>query len=384
MLPLLVEFVKAVNDKTVKVSKSQSFERMERLLKNVPLLRAKLEFFSNIALALEPFLTEFQSNQPLVPFLYDRLQCILQSLMTRFLKPEALQDKSGLALAKIDVKKDCLLVKEVGIGFGASRALAVCSTETKVNFRREAKEIMQTICTKIQERSPLKYPMTKYASCLNPQLIWTQPEECKKRFKGVCNTFLDANRITTNAADRAKQSWDNLLSSTDFKLRAKDHCKLSNSDSSKRLDVFYRDLLADKDEHADLYEIFKMVLVLSHGNAEPERGFSINKEIIKDNMHERSMVAQRVVHQGITKAGHFIKVNIDKQMLSDVRMASRRRKDYLEAKRMEKTEEEKLAETKKRKASALKELQAKKKKVEEEAQQAKRSIDEEMDKLRKL
>ena len=58
-------------------------------------------------------------------------------------------------------------------------------------------------------------------------------------------------------------------------------------------------------------------------------------------MNERSMVAQRVVHQAITKSGKFMSITIDTQMIGDVRMASRRRVEYLEARKQEKTEEKK-------------------------------------------
>ena len=36
----------------------------------------------------------------------------------------------------------------------------------------------------------------------------------------------------------------------------------------------------------------KLVLILCHGNAEVGRGFSINKQILKDIMVERPLVAQ--------------------------------------------------------------------------------------------
>ena len=178
---------------------------------------------------------------------------------------------------------------------------------------------------------------------------------------------MDANRIETCAADRAKQSWNDLLASADFRAHAKEHCNLPNSSPDMILDIFYRNVLADKAECTDLLDVCQMVLVLSHGNAEAERGFSVNKHILQDNMKERSMVAQRVVNQAISKAGKFTNIDIDKQMLGDVRQASQRRKQYLESQKQLKTEEERLAEAKKRKASALKELQAKKKRLEEES-----------------
>ena len=250
-------------------------------------------------------------------------------------------------------------MKEVDIGFGARRALAGLSTEVNVNFRKEAKEILQSICSKIQERSPLKYSLIKYVSCFNPQIIWTQPEECQRRLKGVCNVFLDANRIATTAADKAKQSWNDLVSTEDFKVNSKNYCKLSRSDPDKRLDLFYREHLSEKEEYNDLYNLVKMVMVLSHGNAEAERGFSVNRQILQDNMMERSMVAQRIVHQALAKTGGKVTdVTIDKQMMSDVRLASRRRIEYLDAKRQQKSEEEHEADRKKRKAATIKELEA--------------------------
>ena len=67
-----------------------------------------------------------------------------------------------------------------------------------------------------------------------------------------------------------------------------------------------------------------MVLILSHGNAEVERGFSVNKLGLKDNMHERSLVSQRIVHQAIPKDGkRYLNIDINKQIIADVRCAWR-------------------------------------------------------------
>ena len=56
-----------------------------------------------------------------------------------------------------------------------------------------------------------------------------------------------------------------------------------------------------REECADLYRVVKISLVLSHGNAEAERGFSVNKQILQDNMMERSLIAQRLLHQANRK-----------------------------------------------------------------------------------
>ena len=161
LLPHLKEFVDAVNDKTAKnVSKSKSFNVMETKLRQLDLIRAKLEFFAYTAAELEPFMREFQTNKPYAPFLYDRLRSILTTLMGRFMKSHVIESaKSGLELVKLDAKKEsnCLPNKEVQVGFGAQRAVAKAVANNKsstssalsVTFRKEAKEIMQVIVCKM-------------------------------------------------------------------------------------------------------------------------------------------------------------------------------------------------------------------------------------------
>jgi len=49
------------------------------------------------------------------------------------------------------------------------------------------------------------------------------------------------------------------------------------------------------DNYAALFDIVKIFLVLSHGQASVEWGFSVNKEIEVENLHEHSLVAQRII-----------------------------------------------------------------------------------------
>ena len=139
---------------------------------------------------------------------------------------------------------------------------------------------MQVIVAKIQERSPLKYSKVKALSSLCPSLIWSDAKESVKRFKSLCNALLDTNRITTTVADKALRQWETLVQSGDCKSRVKEFGNLANADPNKRLDIFFRGLLNQKDEFKELYTIVKMVLILSHGSAEVERGFSVNKLVL--------------------------------------------------------------------------------------------------------
>jgi len=48
-------------------------------------------------------------------------------------------------------------------------------------------------------------------------------------------------------------------------------------DSTHRVDQLYHGLLAGSDDCGQLWSVVKMVLLLSHGQATVERGFSVNK-----------------------------------------------------------------------------------------------------------
>ena len=80
MLNGLKVFVDAVEKKEIVVSKSKSYYNVSSKVKNIKLLKAKLEFFMLLALELKPFLKEFQSNKPMVPYLYTRLHSFIDDV----------------------------------------------------------------------------------------------------------------------------------------------------------------------------------------------------------------------------------------------------------------------------------------------------------------
>ena len=59
-----------------------------------------------------------------------------------------------------------------------------------------------------------------------------------------------------------------------------------------------------------------MVLILSHGNAAVESGFSVNKELLVENMEEDTIVAQRIVFDAIRVSGMYVtKIDISNKMI---------------------------------------------------------------------
>ncbi|GBN78382.1 hypothetical protein AVEN_213796-1 [Araneus ventricosus] len=127
-----------------------------------------------------------------------------------------------------------------------------------------------------------------------------------------------------------------------------------------------------------------MVMILSHGNSNVERGFSINKECLWENMKEQTLIARRIVYDSIQANGGINNFEVSKQLILSVRNSRGNYEEYKEKKRKE---EKELRENFKRKREAenqLKELKAKKLKILEAAQKESLRVEEEIASLKLL
>ena len=104
---------------------SNNYSIVKGFLKDV-YLEAKLGFLVSISLELEKFLTSYQSNESLLPFLYHDLYALLTSLYSRIIKGDIVkQIKTAAQLLKIDLdnKENLCLPSNVDIGIISAKAL---------------------------------------------------------------------------------------------------------------------------------------------------------------------------------------------------------------------------------------------------------------------
>ena len=69
--------------------------------------------------------------------------------------------------------------------------------------------------------------------------------------------------------------------------------------NTDRLDEFCWNYRKDA-KHARLWEVFRIIFTLSHGQAAVGRGFSLNSELLVENLQEKTLVASRFVHPCFT------------------------------------------------------------------------------------
>ena len=84
----------------------------------------------------------------------------------------------------------------------------------------------------------------------------------------------------------------------------------------QNLDVFCSKIFAGDEKQVPLWKVIKMVLILSRGNAAVESGFSVNKELLVENIEEDTIVAQRIVFDAIRVSGMYVtKIDIPNKMI---------------------------------------------------------------------
>lgn len=105
------------------------------------------------------------------------------------------------------------------------------------------------------------------------------------------------------------------------------------SRKNDRLDDLWISIIEEKGAECGEFNCFvKKFLILSHGNADLESGFSVNRECLMENQHEESLIAERQVYDSLTDASGVEKLNITKSMILAARNSHARYVEFMEEK----------------------------------------------------
>ena len=102
---------------------------------------AKIAFFVSVAKQITPFLTAFQTDKPMLPFMSTSLYTLLKSLMGRFIKSE-LMAKATSVLKVLKIKPTD---KEQQVDY------------LKVDVGFVAQQMLKEKSSKLSERQPLQF-----------------------------------------------------------------------------------------------------------------------------------------------------------------------------------------------------------------------------------
>lgn len=144
---------------------------------------------------------------------------------------------------------------------------------------------------------------------LNPSQIANDPAKSKEKLKRVVNRLDHAKRIKSKDCDDVIWQYNYFFYEA---VGSKFHSYEPYSENS-RLDKFFYEEIGTKKEYGLLFDVIKLCLCLSHGQATVERGFFINADLIVEDLKEGSITAQRIVYDNVSFAGGVLEIPLTKE-----------------------------------------------------------------------
>ncbi|XP_077484977.1 uncharacterized protein LOC144095035 [Amblyomma americanum] len=354
------KFVESARKKQVSLRKCVSFQNIVEFIQDT-LVVAKLNFALSVAATLKPFLMEFQTDKPMLFLLARDLETIVRKLMTKFIKCSTLSSATGITgMLQIDIEdpKNHTPLEKVDVGHTVEQILKKCNASAKdiFQFKMECKQFLVAVTKKVLEKSPLRFTVVRGLSSLDPRQMCCRPNECLAGLKKVLEALIAAGRLTDQRRDSVLAEYTELL-------HEKHQLRLFEKATS--LDTFFSELMQFNASYAELWKVVKSLLVLSHGQATVERGFSINRQISVENLKGLFYISQRIVCDAVEKAGGIFNIVIIKDLRKAVSAARHHYSAYLEAQK--RLEQECVKQSKKRCAEAQLDSFNKKRKILEAA-----------------
>ena len=140
---------------------------------------AKLKFFSFVAGVLHPILVKYQSDKPMVPYMYQDLLKLLRKLMQLIVKPDAVANCSSVINLKwIDLDDENVIMKpkDMNISFSVQNITELkrknvnTNTQTAIFFADVTKFIISMV-KKLFNKSPLEYNVVRNSLIFNMQVL---------------------------------------------------------------------------------------------------------------------------------------------------------------------------------------------------------------------
>lgn len=295
MLPNLKTYVKDIKQPPA----TENFTKLKEMVLGDKTLDAKLHFSAMIAEELEEFLVKFQKNAPLVPFLHQEVYGLMRSLADRFIKKNIMDTvTSSTKLKKIDVSCEANLktFENIDIGFGARSCFKNVKEIDAHKFKLDCKKFLICVFQKLMEKSPLNKRVILGASCLNPTIMSSETLRIS-RIKIAIEEFVVHGQLTPAEGDVIMRQYKKFCENS----VVQEHIKKFNWKKDK-LDALFSKIfhnMKTEDVNPVLVLFVQRILTCFHGNAAVERSFSFNKGFLVENLQEKSLIAQRSVHDHI-------------------------------------------------------------------------------------
>ena len=179
---------------------------------------AKLHFFVYVAGILEPYLTCYQGDGPMLPFMCHDITKFYKALLNIVVKPKVLQKcKTSFDLISVELGSDTLIEDEkIHLGFAAEEEIrkrgAEVDQKSILALRSAAKNLVIAVCEKLDEKNPLSYIIVRNAICFKPKSIVEKKQgNLGERFKKLMKKLVSLKVMESAKADCALAQYKDFL-----------------------------------------------------------------------------------------------------------------------------------------------------------------------------
>ena len=103
--------------------------------------------------------------------------------------------------------------------------------------------------------------------------------------------------------------------------------------------MFLQQHVAHSGSFPMLWDVMRVVLILSHGQLSVEKDVSLNRQVMVENLKDWSFIAQRIIHDHSLPIGGLDALVVDKPLLSAAASGRRKYTEYLERQRADKAKD---------------------------------------------
>ena len=127
-----------------------------------------------------------------------------------------------------------------------------------------------SMISKLQERSPLKYGLARFAQSLSPENMINNQNRSVDFFDKNVDGLYKGACILSIEADDAKKQYFQFIALANSELKNK---FLLYDQKKIRLNHFFHEFMDGNASYKECWKVIKLGLILSHGQAAVERGF---------------------------------------------------------------------------------------------------------------
>ena len=384
-LYFLTELPKSAGFKGKKgVGASERYQRIKKILDS-DLLLPCMSFVVYASLIFKPFVLMFQKEEPMIHMLYPQMQQLVQDLLVKFVNKKVMKnltDINELMQYNVNNTDDYSVQPDMG-----TKTMSLLTTIVKDKLVQ--KKFVEEVITSFYVAStgyllanlPLGKAVIRDAQYLHPNLRRKKLEKPLLRLVGEVATclgdsfhaYFDVDKSCTvdDLKDMIKtevsfyrmetipESFYLIKDATEKEKEAKKTSAgqraywkqayevivgIEEEDIGDQVNIFRRidnywidighitDEITGLPKYGKLSKLAMCVLVLPHGNAEPERGFSINKFMLAihgTSLDDETIIALRLIKDHILKCGGMMHVKLTQDLLKSVQQSHHRYTEFL-------------------------------------------------------